>query len=105
MAGVTERNTSLQSGSIDSVQNREAELHDFEARWRRAEIFAFGKFRISPRLCLVLRKLLKKFDQNFNLLIKLKIYALAKIHLTFSLFPFPYYLKNGNPRKDCRFLL
>ena len=29
---VTESNTSLQSGSIDSVQNREAELHDFEAQ-------------------------------------------------------------------------
>ena len=46
---VTERNTSLKSGSIDSVQNPEAELRDFEARKREAEIFAFGKLR----LCLV----------------------------------------------------
>jgi hypothetical protein len=48
---VTERNTSLHSGSIDSVQNPEAELRDFEAQWQKAEIFAFGKFCISSRLC------------------------------------------------------
>ncbi len=35
---VTERNTSLHSGSIDSVQNREAKLHDFEARWRELKL-------------------------------------------------------------------
>ena len=29
---VTERNTSLHSGSIDSVQNSEAELQNFEAQ-------------------------------------------------------------------------
>ena len=29
--GVTERNTSLHSGSIDSVQNSEAKLQNFEA--------------------------------------------------------------------------
>jgi hypothetical protein len=36
--GVTERNTSLHSGSIDSVQNPEAELRDFEAWWRDLKV-------------------------------------------------------------------
>jgi len=36
--GVTERTTSLHSGSSDSVQNREAELHDFEARKRELKL-------------------------------------------------------------------
>ena len=36
---VTERNTSLHSGSIDSVQNSEAELQNFEAV-ARAEALA-----------------------------------------------------------------
>ena len=38
--GVTERNTSLHSGSIDSVQNSEAELQNFEAV-ARAEALEF----------------------------------------------------------------
>jgi hypothetical protein len=36
--GVTERNTSLQSGSVDSVQNHEAELRDFDAQWRELKL-------------------------------------------------------------------
>ena len=43
---VTERNPSLHSGRVDSVQNGEAELHRFGARKREAEIFAFGKYRL-----------------------------------------------------------
>ena len=37
-AGVTERTTSLHSGSSDSVQNPEAELRDFEARKRELKL-------------------------------------------------------------------
>ena len=36
--GVTERNTSLHSGSIDSVQNGEAKLHRFEAQKRKLKL-------------------------------------------------------------------
>ena len=37
-AGVTERTTSLHSGSSDSVKNPEAELRDFEARKRELKL-------------------------------------------------------------------
>ena len=34
----TEGNTSIHSGSVDSVQNPEAKLRDFEARWREPRL-------------------------------------------------------------------
>ena len=86
----TEINTSLHSGSIDSVQKSEAELRIFEVRWQKAEIFAFGKFCISSRLCLVLRHLLKKVDENLPLLLSFILMEISEcreeIHHNFSLF-------------------
>jgi len=62
--GVTERNTSLQSGSVDSVQNSEAELQNFEALCSELTLalvrdsvqirrFSAGKWRRKPtsRIC------------------------------------------------------
>ena len=59
---VTERNTSLHSGSIDSVQNSEAELQNFEAV-ARAEALALvrGSASCSANF--------EKFDQTFSLIV------------------------------------
>ena len=45
--GGTERNTSLHSGSVDSVQNPEAGLRDFESAVARAEARALNRDAVS----------------------------------------------------------
>ncbi len=46
------------------LTHSETEKQSFTVSKHRSESLSF---RISPRLCLVLRELLKKFDQNFKL--------------------------------------
>ena len=74
---MTERNTSLHSGSIDSVQTSEAQLQKFEAV-AKAEAFAL-KWGSAPNPANF-----EKFDQTFPLLLKLK-FPLAEIHLNSAL--------------------